>query len=180
MNSKNQNKKSYALNRIYPDLLNKDPKKWLARLGIAYLGFLEPIIEIVQIPWEIYNRTKPKDYKDLILFSDTQITAQIEDQPLSYDYAAIKNLKIYFNNNSNDFHEEGSTLNHSNIHFEFEGVTTQFYFDNRETELIKLLKFLYGQEIKFKEYRNGQRTFLLKQPKYKELQELKKRYNLEW
>ena len=174
------NKKSYTLNRVYPTPLKKNPKKLLGRLGIAYLGFLEPVLELLLIPWEMYNKRKPKDLKDLILFSDSQISVQFEDQPTQYNYSDVKNLKIYFNKNSADMYEEGSITVVSNIHFQYEENTTQFYFENRDTEVILLLKFLYQNNIKFKEYRDGQRTFLLKQPNYKKVQEIKKEYDLEW
>ncbi len=180
MNPKDQINKSHTLNRIYPDPLQKNPKKILGRLSIAYLGFLEPLLELLIIPWEMYKKGKPKNLKDLIVFSRTQISVEIEDRPKQYDYSAIENLKIYFNKNSADLYEEGSTSTFSNIHFQYNGITTQFYFENSDSELIKLLKFLYRTDLKFKEYRDGQRTFLLKQPSFKKVQEIKKEYGLEW
>ena len=180
MNPKDQINKSYTLNRIYPEPLQKNPKKILGRLTIAYLGFLEPVVELLLIPWEMYTKRKPKYLKELIVFSDIEISVQLEDQSEQYDYPNIENLKIYFNKNSADLYEEGSTNTFSNIHFQYNGITTQFYFENSDSELTKLLKFLYRNDIKFKEYRDGQRTFLLKQPSFKKVQEIKRQYNLKW
>lgn len=173
-------KKIYTLNRIFPVPLKNNPKKILGRLSIAYLGFLEPIVELLFIPGKIYNSIKPKKYKNFIAFSETAIRVSSEDQSKKYDYSEIEELKIYFNRNSNELYEAGSTTTISNIHFQYKGANAQFYFENGNTEVIKLLKFLYQKKVKFKEYRDGQRTFLLKQPGYKKVQELKRQYNLEW
>lgn len=173
--------KKNILHRIYPIPLHKDPKRFASRIGLASLSFITPFIDLITIPWEYYKgHLKVNKDKDLIFFLEDHLSIIDNEETRKFYFNDLDSIKFYFNNNSNEFHSEGETLTYSNLVFGYNQTQVQFYFDNDDQTLNKVLKFLYDQGVQFKEYRNGQRTFLLKQPKYKELQKIKKRYNLVW
>jgi len=173
--------KKNTLHRIYPTPIHKDPKRLASRIGLASLSVITPFIDLIMIPWEFYKGSvKVHKEKDLIYFFEDHFSVIEDKKATKFYYNNLDAIKFYFNNNSNEFHSEGETLTYSNLVFFYNQAQIQFYFNNDDQTLNKILKFLYDQDVQFKEYRNGQRTFLLKQPNYKELQNIKEQYNLVW
>lgn len=66
------------------------------------------------------------------------------------------------------------------IEIESESGTRKHYFDAHPKVIVDICDVLYRQDFKFAEFMNGQRVFKGKIPSYKTVQEIKKKYNVEW
>jgi len=94
-------------------------------------------------------------------------------------------LKVFYCNNlitdgEEDIDERQLKNNISRIVFKVGNERHEYFYDCKKKEKLKLCELLYDKKIAFKEYDNGRRVFKGRQPKYKEIQELKKKYNIEW
>ncbi|MDF1698093.1 MAG: hypothetical protein P1U56_19755 [Saprospiraceae bacterium] len=94
------------------------------------------------------------------------------------NYSDMENLELHFN--SEDFIDDSDYKEYSKIQFTSGGVQSLFHITGNKIKARSSCKKLYENRINFKEFRNGKRVFLGKSKKYKEIQELKKKYGIEW
>ena len=130
-------RKKNTLYRIYPKLTKRKLVKKLPRLALAFLGFLEPLFDLIVIP--LGKNFNPKLNKEVISFYEDHFTALEEEELRTYPYVDLNEIKIYFVNDSSNLHEEGSTEYFSNILFKNKNDRVQLFFDNNERELNQVL-----------------------------------------
>lgn len=180
--------KPIKLKRIYPKV---HPANYTKRFGKAVLWGLvplEPLWELILLPASlVFNKLRKKDTGDWIeikegkiIILETESSARRE-----FEIGVIKDLKVYFYNNLitevEDDVDEDQLKNHiSRIKFKLKDEVHEYFYDCKKKEILKFCKLLYDKRIIFKEYDNGKRVFMGRQPKYNEIQELKEKYNIEW
>ncbi len=124
---------------------------------------------------------------DTSLIIDNE-TINISDNlvPLKISINEIQNLKIsYQGYNGYRVGREVSYGDNNRISFIYANNVYEYQFDLDSEEMMcnltSILLYWYEAGYKFKEYKNGQRSFLFRNElSYQEVQELKKQYNFEW
>ncbi len=181
--------KSIKLKRIYPKLHPVNVKKRIGKAILWGLIPIEPLLELLLLPATIVaNKLMQKsDSEDWIEIGAEKIT--ISEKELSiikaYNIEELKDLKIHYCKNlmiegEEDMDERAMKNNISRIVFTLENTQYEYFYEGKKKEILKLCEFYYSRGIRFKEYHDGRRVFMGKQPKYNEIQKLKKKYNIEW
>ena len=140
------------------------------------LGVLYTLVEIGQNVYRLVKRYFT-DYGRLQLTENT-ITLVADDESRIVTLSDLDRLELYYyDSNSIGFGEK------------FKFSTVVLYLDEEyilcQTEAGKstckdLLRHLYTRKVNVKEYLNDSRSFELRIPKYKEIQELKARFDPPW
>ncbi len=116
---------------------------------------------------------------ELIIISDNLT-------PLKISIKEIQDLKIFYQGyNGYRVGREVSYGDNNRISFIYANNVYEYQFDLDSEEIMSdftsILLYWYEAGYKFKEYKNGQRSFLFRNElSYQEVQELKKQYNFEW
>lgn len=98
----------------------------------------------------------------------------------------IQNLKVFYEGyNGYRVGRYVSNGDYNKISFNYFGNFYEYQFDldseEMMEELTSVLSYWYEAGYKFKEYKNGQRSYLFNNElNYQEIQELKRQFNFEW
>lgn len=90
----------------------------------------------------------------------------------------IQGLRIDYNTAS--FIKDSDYRKYSKMTFSYQGVTHEYYYKCSRMKIMKLFRGWYDARIRFKEFHNEKRMFLGKKPEYKEIQEIKSKYGVDW
>ncbi len=145
---------------------------------------LGPIFGILLLPfWLVYlpykffqwlsNATKKKQWQYFhIDKKGFRISGNTE--PREFPYSAVSNLKYNFATYMDQIGFDQFT----HIAFDFEGESFLYAIDANGHKSYKIFKYWYENGIPFSEFFDGKRAYLMKQLKYKEIQDFKKKYNI--
>lgn len=120
--------------------------------------------------------------KNWIVFNEEKLTIFFEKEQFVFDWSNIEDMKLHFDEGRQEYNPDfANSLEISpSITFTANGVEIEYALERSRKKFYETCKLLYDKGIKFKEYANGRRMFLGKQPSYKEVQMLKKKYGIEW
>jgi len=178
------------LKRIYLEL---PPNTSLEELGIDMMGafllgsllgeFAEMIPELLCETQQYNGEDEAANINkgDQIEFLEDAISVEELGEKNKFLLERIMNLKIFFvddmNYTKNKAVHPGFV---SRIEFKLDSSPFQFHYYSSKKNIRTLCETLYNKRLRFKEYYNGKRVFLGRQPKYAEVQILKKKYMIDW
>lgn len=131
---------------------------------------LIPIFYLKQI-------TRNKQRTNYLLIEPENIVLQIDGDKKVFRIEDIKYIKIYYNTELYTMYSDYEK--YSKIEFKNADKKYQFFISISRSQMRKIGKYLYENQVNFKEYYNEQRTYMGKKLSYKEIQKFKTKYGIE-
>jgi hypothetical protein len=140
---------------------------------------------ILLFSMRIHGR-KTKVIDESLVVDNELITIYNSLTRLKISIKEIQDLKIFYRGyNGYRVGRYVSYGDYNRISFKYDNNDYEYQFDLESEEMMlnlaSILSYWYEAGYKFKEYNNGQRSFLLNNElNYQEIQELKRKFNFEW
>jgi len=178
------------LKRIYPEVKPVNVKKRVGKVILWGLIPIEPLVEVLILPASLLlNKLLKRESTsaDWLEINPTEIKiGETEtEEKIEFVMHGLTDIKLHFHDNlefvgDDGLNEDQLENNTSRITFILDENQRVYFFECKKKVFIKVCKKLYENKVVFKEYHNTKRMFLGRQPKYSEIQKIKKEYNIEW